>query len=114
MLEREAGAVARGSIAGHGPGVFGPVLEDSRDDAGQGVADPSSILLAASLMLGEGLGERTAAQTLAVALTSAGSSRRSGQGRRRVTETTREFSDAVLGLLPSAVRNAEFLPEAVH
>jgi 3-isopropylmalate dehydrogenase len=113
MLEREARAVARGSVAGHGPGVFGPVHEDSRDDAGHGVADPSSILLAASLMLGEGLGERAAAQTLAVALTSAGRSRGSG-GRRRVAETTREFSDAVLQLLPSAVRNAEFLPEAVH
>jgi 3-isopropylmalate dehydrogenase len=116
MLEREARVVARGRVAGNGPGVFGPIHEDPPDVAGHGVADPSSILLAASLLLGEGLGERAAAETLAAALTSAlaGSPRLSQTGQRRVAATTREFADAVLELLPSATRNAEFLPEAVR
>ena len=45
----------------HGPGIFGPSHGTATDIAGQGVADPSSMLLAAALMLGEGLGERGAA-----------------------------------------------------
>jgi isocitrate/isopropylmalate dehydrogenase len=116
MLEREARVVARGRLAGNGPGVFGPIHEDSPEVAGHGVADPSSILLATSLLLGEGLGERAAAETLALALTSAraGGPRPSAVARRRVRATTREFADAVLELLPSATRNAEFLPEGVR
>jgi 3-isopropylmalate dehydrogenase len=115
MLEREARVVARGRLAENGPGVFGPIHTDPPDVAGHGVADPSSILLATSLLLGEGLGERAAAETLAVALTSAlaGRPRLSATIRRRMAATTREFADAVLELLPTAARNAEFLPEAV-
>ncbi len=37
-----------------GPGIFGPSHGTATDIAGQGVADPSSMLLAAALMLGRG------------------------------------------------------------
>ena len=56
--------VATGRLAGNGPSVFAPAQAAAPDDAGHGVADPSSMLLAAALMLGEGLGERSAAATL--------------------------------------------------
>ena len=52
--------LAWGRLAGEGPGIFGPNHGTAADIAGQGVADPSSMLLAAALMLGEGLGERGA------------------------------------------------------
>jgi hypothetical protein len=32
--------------------------------------------------------------------------------RRTLTASTRDFADAVVGLLPASHRNAEFLPEA--
>ena len=41
-----------------------PAHGAAEDIAGQGVANPASMLLAAALMLGEGLGERGAAETL--------------------------------------------------
>ena len=58
---------------GRSPGAASPparrassvrLTEPPTDIAGQGVADPSSMLLAAALMLGEGLGEGAAAATL--------------------------------------------------
>ena len=51
-------------VGPRGPGVFGPTHGAAIEIAGQGVADPRSMLLAAALMLGEGLGERAAAETL--------------------------------------------------
>ena len=51
-----------------GPGVFAPAHGAADEIAGQGVANPASMLLAAALMLGEGLGERRAAETLAGAV----------------------------------------------
>jgi len=110
-LEREARVVARGRLAASGPGVFAPVQGDPPDAAGQGVADPSSMLLAVSLMLAEGLGERAAAETLAGAITAArirGATPRLPVWRRPAA-TTREFADAVLAMVPGSVRNAEFL-----
>ena len=56
--------VASGRLSLDGPGVFGPTHGSAPQIAGQGVANPSGMLLAASLMLGEGLGERAAARTL--------------------------------------------------
>lgn len=108
--DRDARVVARGRLAGNGPGLFAPVHDTPSDLAGHGVADPGPILLAVSLLLGEGLGERAAAATLAHALTG------SGYERARALDalagvaaaTTREFTDAVLGLLPSTVTTAEF------
>ncbi len=104
-------AVAR--LAGNGPSVFAPARGESPDDAGQGVADPSSMLLAVSLLLREGLGEGHAADTLSAALRHTrviGSRPRAL--RRALAATTRDVGDAVTSLLAASHRNAEFLPES--
>jgi isocitrate/isopropylmalate dehydrogenase len=64
-------ASAWGRLARSGPGVFGVSHGPEEELAGHGVADPSSMLLAASLLLGEGLGERSAAATLLASVGSA-------------------------------------------
>jgi hypothetical protein len=74
------------------------------------MADPSPMLLATALLLSEGLGRTAAGEALEEGLTAARRasrplSDRSGPG---VTATTREFVDAVLGLLRSARRDTEF------
>lgn len=109
-----ARVVAEGRLGAAGPGVFTPAHGSAHDIAGQGVANPSSILLAVALLLGEGLGERAAAETLGGAVAAA-----SGNDRRTpdmlaegVGATTREFADVVLSQLRWTVRNAEFLREA--
>jgi isocitrate/isopropylmalate dehydrogenase len=102
-------AVAR--LAGNGPSVFAPARRESADGAGLGVADPSSMLLASSLLLREGLGEEHAAETLWSALRDArvkGS--RPPVMRRTLAATTRDFGDAVGSLLAASHANAEFLP----
>jgi 3-isopropylmalate dehydrogenase len=103
--------LAWGRLAEDGPGIFGPTHGTAVDIAGQGVADPSSMLLAAALMLGEGLGERGAAATLSSAV-----SHVRGNGERRAVGTvsmSSELTDAVLAQLPQSHSNAEFLREAV-
>lgn len=107
--------VASGRLAASGPGVFVPAHGAAEEIAGQGVANPASMLLAAALLLGEGLGERRASETLMGAVLHACS-----HGRRTpdlvstgVGATTREFTDVVLDELPGAVTNAEFYREAV-
>jgi 3-isopropylmalate dehydrogenase len=103
--------LAWGRLAGNGPGVFGPSHGTAAEIAGQGVADPSSMLLAAALMLGEGLGERGAAATLSAAVSYV---RENGASRAAGTVSmTRELTDAVLARLPQSHSNAEFLREAV-
>jgi len=109
-VEREARLVASGHLPGNGPGVFSPAHGKAQDIAGQGVANPSSMLLAAALMLGDGLGERAAATTLAGAVTQA-----CGNGRRTLDRllhglaaTTRQFTDSVLAELQTAASNSEF------
>jgi len=111
MIDRPLRVLASGRLAGSGPAVFAPTHGAAHDIAGQGVANPSSMLLAAAVMLGEGLGERAAAETLAGAVMEA-----NGNGVRTpdmvasgVGATTREFGDVVLAELPWAVRNAEFV-----
>ena len=104
--------LAWGRLAEDGPGIFGPSHGTAVDIAGQGVADPSSMLLAAALMLGEGLGERGAAATLSSAVSYV----RGHGGRRRAVGTvsmSSELTDAVLARLPQSHSNAEFLTEAV-
>ena len=101
--------LAWGRAAAAGPGIYGPSHGTATDIAGQGVADPSSMLLAAALML-EGLGERGAAATLSSAV-----SHVLGNGAARAVGTvsmTSELTDAVLAQLPQSHSNAEFL-EAV-
>jgi isocitrate/isopropylmalate dehydrogenase len=95
---------AWGRLAESGPSLFGGGLDPEHDVAGHGVADPTPLLFAAALMLGEGLGERTAAGTLASAL-----------GRTpfaAATPSTRGLADRVIAELPQAL-GVEFLPEAV-
>ena len=103
--------LAWGRLAEDGPGIFGPSHGTAVDIAGQGVADPSSMLLAAALMLGEGLGERGAAATLSSAVSYV----RGNRGRRAVgtVSMSSELTDAVLARLPQSHSNAEFLTEAV-
>jgi isocitrate/isopropylmalate dehydrogenase len=107
--------VASSRLAATGPSVFAPSHGAAEDIAGQGVANPASMLLAAALMLGEGLGERRAAETLTGAVLEA-----SRNGTRTpdlvsvgMGATTREFADTVLAYLPGSMTNAEFYREAV-
>ena len=113
-LDRERLVVARGRLSENGPGVFSPGHEKAHDVAGQGVADPSSMLLAVATLLGEGLGEHAAAETLATAVTYAvgNSVRTLDRLLRGVAATTRQFTDAVLSELPLTHSNAEFLRES--
>jgi 3-isopropylmalate dehydrogenase len=103
--------LAWGRLAGEGPGIFGPSHGTAVDIAGQGVADPSSMLLAAALMLGEGLGERGASATLSSAVSYV----RGSDTLRSVSTVSMssELTDAVLARLPQSHSNAEFFTEAV-
>ena len=107
--------VASGRLAGTGPGVFLPAHGAAEDIAGQGVANPASMLLAAALLLGEGLGERRAAETLTGAVLHACSNgtRTPDMVSTGMGATTREFTDVVLSELPGSLTNAEFYREAV-
>jgi 3-isopropylmalate dehydrogenase len=107
--------VASGRLAESGPGVFALVHDSVDEIAGQGVANPASMLLAAALMLGEGLGERRAAETLGGAVLEACRNRvrTPDMVTAGVGATTREFADVVLAELPSSMTNAEFYREAV-
>jgi 3-isopropylmalate dehydrogenase len=102
--------VATGGLSQSGPGLFAPVGSTESDDAGQGVADPSPMLLATALMLSEGLHRAAAGQALEESLAAAlrGPRRPVEVAAPGVAATTREFVDAVLGLLPSARRDTEF------
>lgn len=102
--------VATGWLSQDGPGLFAPVGTTTSDHAGQGVADPSPMLLATALLLSEGLGRASAGQALEESLAAAlrGPRRPVEVAAPGVAATTREFVDAVLGLLPSARRDTEF------
>ena len=89
--------LAWGQLADEGPSMFGPSHGTAYDIAGQGVADPGSMLLAASLMLEEGLRERGAGTTLASAVAYVCGN---GLRSRKVAPTTSEVTDAVLARLP--------------
>jgi len=106
--------LASGSLAGTGPGVFGPAHGAAREIAGQGVANPASMLLATALLLEEGLGERSAAKTLAGAVIEACSNgvQTPDMVSAGLGATTREFANLVLEKLPAAMTNAEFYREA--
>lgn len=93
-----------------GPSLFAPTHGAAHDIAGQGVANPSEMLVAAALLLDEGLGRHAAAKALEESLAAALRSQRRtadmpGAG---IAATTREFVDEVLSLLPSARRDTEF------
>jgi 3-isopropylmalate dehydrogenase len=86
-----------------GPGVFAPNVCDGDEVAGLGVADPAGTLLAASLLLGEGLGQRSAARTLERAVAAA---------QQTKAGDSRTFSDAVIERLPEARTDTELFEEA--
>jgi 3-isopropylmalate dehydrogenase len=98
-------AVAQAWLPEEGPGVFAPGASESDDVAGLGVVDPTGMLLAASLLLSEGLKRRSAARTLERAVGRA--SRGSGQAPRE----TRSFADAVIELMPAARTDLELFDE---
>ena len=111
--ERAPAVVASGRLAERGPGVFGPTHGSAPELAGQGVANPSGILLAAAIMLGEGLGERVAARTLdnAVAEALAAGALTPDMLESGPGSTTRQFMDVLLAELPGARRDHEFAVE---
>jgi isocitrate/isopropylmalate dehydrogenase len=94
--------VASGWLSRGGPGLFAAEVCDEAEVAGFGVADAAGTLLAASLLLGEGLGQRSAARTLERAVTAAEASG---------TTDTRSFTDAVIGALPDARTDTELFEE---
>jgi 3-isopropylmalate dehydrogenase len=94
--------VASGWLSRRGPGLFAAEVCDEAEVAGFGVADATGTLLAASLLLGEGLGQRSAARTLERAVTAAEASG---------TSDTRSFTDAVIGALPDARTDTELFEE---
>jgi 3-isopropylmalate dehydrogenase len=104
------GVVAAARLAGHGPSVFAAAHGRVDAIAGQGVANPSSLLLAASLMLAEGLGEPSAAETLVRAVVTALDN---GVVTPDLVDdgvgvTTREFTDMVMRLFQVVTPTAEF------
>jgi 3-isopropylmalate dehydrogenase len=102
--------VASGRMSDAGAGVFGPTHGSAPEIAGQGVANPMAMLLAASLMLGEGLGERAAAETLERGVADAleDGVRTPDLVHSGPAATTRQFMDVLLAGLPSARRDTEF------
>ena len=102
--------VASGRVGPDGKGMFGPTHGSALEIAGQGVANPSAMLLAAALMLAEGLGERSAARTLerGVLDTLETGVRTPDMVSSGAGATTREFMDALLASLPAARRDTEF------
>ena len=109
-LNRRRYLAATGYLSPDGPGLFAPTHGSAHDIAGHGVANPSEMLLAAALLLGEGLGRRAAAEALEESLAAALQSTRRTPDMTQagVAATTREFVDVVLALLPSARRDTEF------
>lgn len=105
--------VASGRLSRAGPGIFGPTHDSALDIAGQGVANPSGMLLAASLMLAEGIGERAAARTLghAVAGTLTAGVHTPDMVEVGEASTTKEFMDVLLAELPGSRADTEFFAE---
>lgn len=101
-----ARVAALGYLAEHGPSVFLPLETEPPHEAGHGMADPSPMLLAAAMLLGDGLGQRSAGDTLAGALVGGLSSAR--RSRRGLVATAREFTDSVLSGFQNHHVNAEF------
>ncbi len=97
-------SVAQAWLPEEGPGVFAPGATAPDDVAGFGVVDPMGMLLATSLMLAEGLNRRAASQTLERAVGVAA-------GRTRRSEDTREFTDAVIELLPQSRTDVDHFDE---
>jgi 3-isopropylmalate dehydrogenase len=98
-------SVAHGWMPDSGPGVFAPGQSEGDDVAGFGVADPTGMLLTASLMLAEGLKHRSASRTLERAVGAV--AEQHGPG----THESRSFTDAVIEMMPSARTDLEHFDE---
>jgi 3-isopropylmalate dehydrogenase len=96
------GSLAQAWLPDEGPGVFFPGSTEPADVAGLGVVDPKGMLLATSLMLAEGLKRRSASRTLERAV---------GAASSRHTRDTREFTDAVIALMPQARTDVDHFDE---
>ena len=94
--------VASAWLSATGPGLFAAQVCDADEVAGFGVADATGTLLAASLLLGEGLGARSAARTLERAVAAA---------EDGTTADTRAFTDAVIAQLPAVRTDTEHYQE---
>ena len=110
-----ARVAAHGLLAEHGPSLFVPAPDGGFAVAGHGIANPSSMLLAASLALEYGLGEPSAGATLAGAVSAAlvDGPQTPDLLRRGVGATSREFTARVVAGFQLSLRNAEFWPEVV-
>lgn len=93
-----ARVAAHGVLAEHGPSLFVPAPDGGHALAGSGVVNPSSMLLAAAMMLDFGLGEHAAAATLAgaVSATLVDGPQTPDLLRRGMGATTREFTSRVV------------------
>jgi 3-isopropylmalate dehydrogenase len=97
-------SVAHAWLSTEGPGIFAPARSEPDEEAGFGVADPKAMLLAAALMLAEGLQRRSASRTLERAVAAAAR-------RARAPRDTRAFTDAVIELLPQARTDVDHFDE---
>lgn len=93
-----ARVAAHGLLAEHGPSLFVPAPDGGHALAGSGVANPSSMLLAAATMLDLGLGHSAAAATLAGAVSAAlvDGPQTPDLLRRGTGATSREFTSSVV------------------
>jgi isocitrate/isopropylmalate dehydrogenase len=93
-----ARVAAHGLLAGHGPSMFVPAPEGGFALAGTGVVNPSSMLLAAAMMLDLALDQPAAAATLAGAVSAAlvDGPQTPDLLRRGIGATSREFTTRVV------------------
>jgi isocitrate/isopropylmalate dehydrogenase len=105
---------AHGLLSEHGPSLFVPSPDGGAALAGHGVVNPSSMLLAAAMMLEHGLDATSAGQTLAGAVSAAlvDGPQTPDLLQRGAGATTAEFTTRVVGGFQLAYGNAEFWPGA--
>jgi isocitrate/isopropylmalate dehydrogenase len=105
-----ARVAAHGLLAEHGPSLFVPSPDGGYALAGSGVANPSSMLLAAAMMLEHGLDAPAAGATLAGAVSAAlvDGPQTPDLLRLGVGATSREFTSRVVSGFQHSSQNAEF------
>jgi isocitrate/isopropylmalate dehydrogenase len=105
-----ARVAAHGLLAEHGPSLFVPSPDGGSALAGHGVVNPSSMLLAAAMMLEHGLDAPSAGSTLASAVSAAvvDGPHTPDLLQRGAGATTAEFTARVVGGFQLAFANAEF------
>lgn len=106
--------VATADLPEDGAGLFAPTPAVDHVDGGHGVADPTETLLATALLLSEGLGLVEPARELEASVARALAERRAPSANGTIVrETTREFVDAVLALIPSTRRDTHPAPGVI-